>query len=797
MDDNEADESVEEAEHGDAGALEDPAALTRSVRPIGGGTGFSGVSQHVPQLKVMAKKTHPAIGPLRRYALGDDGEDLLFDYHTIAAFVMRFGSLSDESAKLRIFDRIISVEAIARTLDAITADAKPGPACNFTALSHTEGVKYLSAKMTSVVVFEEHDFDAVEPLPQGMPAALVKLWSQVSGLRYDQLTDRNGTPLSDNRILCDLFGALGTYGRGIDKLEGSATHAMLLELLKGMANAVIVGSSSLANQLAYKVKLTIAPTPVDDFAANQEEFLSNLHLMAEIQKGTTDAVLVRLPLALNHYRSLALALEGAADPVGATKMLAVALGSSVAITIDSLGAMDADLRDHYMDALTEALTEGVSRPAFVVGRVEQGRAAKAAHLKANPENALGNPGFAAVQQKEALKFFKDPEFVQLEAAVHALGDPVQKLRLVLRFGGNQILSAFATKRSAHSNVAFMIAAQGHTIAVEVFRTMVSTDSVGNIYPRFTNAPPVVFHPADVQNLRTLDDNKVDYFRICRNCWAAYIPGSKAVTWAKTIGRQQNFMFLCFPILQRLWLGRGLDGALIDMLYDELAALLEGTSPGDEQGAMVDAVLKEFYEAATSANQHFIGLKTFDAPRPEIPSLGSSWRKTVKTILQAGDETLRQEHCGAWGAVASPSASTLSKTSGKGGGGRGRGPDTVGDPMGVGVGGRGRGVGASDRGEGPATRLGGVEVNPAKKLLRLFKREVYDVEAVANDIAVKNAAFGRIDITRDIGHMAAFFVTGPREKRARYVAANCPARFLMGAPFPGFVASEYRSSTNFL
>jgi len=31
MDDNEADESVEEAEHGDAGALEDPAALTRSV----------------------------------------------------------------------------------------------------------------------------------------------------------------------------------------------------------------------------------------------------------------------------------------------------------------------------------------------------------------------------------------------------------------------------------------------------------------------------------------------------------------------------------------------------------------------------------------------------------------------------------------------------------------------------------------------------------------------------------------------------------------------------------------------
>ncbi len=94
-------------------------------------------------------------------------------------------------------------------------------------------------------------------------------------------------------------------------------------------------------------------------------------------------------------------------------------------------------------------------------------------------------------------------------------------------------------------------------------------------------------------------------------------------------------------------------------------------------------------------------------------------------------------------------------------------------------------------------MGGVEVNPAKKLLRLFKREVYDVEAVANDIAVKNAAFGRIDITRDIGHMAAFFVTGPREKRARYVAANCPARFLMGAPFPGFVASEYRSSTNFL
>ena len=82
-------------------------------------------------------------------------------------------------AKLNNFDRILSVEACGRGLDAISAHPAPGPYGEFDTLSRTDGVKLLAARMTSRVEYGEQDFDATEPLHAGAAAATVKLTNQV------------------------------------------------------------------------------------------------------------------------------------------------------------------------------------------------------------------------------------------------------------------------------------------------------------------------------------------------------------------------------------------------------------------------------------------------------------------------------------------------------------------------------------------------------------------------------------------------------------------------------------------
>ena len=88
----------------------------------------------------------------------------------------------------------------------------------------------------------------------------------------------------------------------------------------------------------------------------------------------------------------------------------------------------------------------------------------------------------------------------------------------------------------------------------------------------------------------------------------------------------------------------------------------------------------------------------------------------------------------------------------------------------------------------------VAVSSNKSLLKLGAKDVYDAAQAIADIRQHDPNF-TIDLSADLPYMAYWFAKGSEEQRRRFVAANCPPRFL-ATPFAGFNGQTYKSAKKF-
>ena len=780
-----------------------------SVRAVGGGSRYTGAHALGASLQVLVSKTHRAVGPLAPYAEGQTEDDHIFSFATVAGHVLRFFPVSESVRALTFFGHTLSIGAIAEAFDVLEGSIPPARANSFSGMPYGKAIRGMAALVESGFEFTDRHMVEVEPLPPSTPAPVSRTWQQVNSLTIGQLIPRqNGTPLSDGRILADTTAGVGPIGRAADRGEGGAAFIMVEALLELEPQPIRRVSLNLTSQLLARIKLSVSPSCVDKPAANAGEWLGNIEFTGTvIGEGLVDGVLRRLDDALDNLSWLNKAIGDAEDKVGALRRLGAVMLLPPGLTADSLTTMDANMRDRFNAALSEPLTAGGTRAAFVADFVDKNIKAVAAHVRRS-ESSVADPGAAERTARAAHAFFQSPAWKISEGQVMKAETPVGKLRCALASKSHFVLHALAAKRTTFTGEIHAIAAEGHTFFGDLIQNLITTDTRGGVFPRMSHGIKILLHAEDLENLRVYKLDKVKFFRLCRSYADVAIPGAKSFKWEATIWRQPGAAVMFLPMIKRLFVGLGVDADVLNMFEHELYTYQEGALFGEISAGIIEAAWAGCLTDTTVRLQHYLSQQSnFEAVRPGPAQPEAAWRRIFLSAIEAGDQLVHLESSGALGAgvraaaasasaaasaaMATSSANPGSGQGGKGGKGRGKGGNLSTGSGGLSPGGGGGGGGV----KGSLAHL--IEISRDKKLLRFKGTQVsYDMVRAAQDVAAKNSKFGAINLPNDVAFMAAFFAKGDRAARARFVPADCPSRFLE-EPFPGFGYETYRTSAVFI
>jgi hypothetical protein len=778
---------------------EDAEGAPTLVRAVGGGVGYTGAAQLGINLEVAIDENHLVARALKKFARRIEGGEVIVAVATMGSLLLRLFQIGDDVVHLRVLDSNLTLEALSNAAAAVQAATSKGSDIHVGDLTFDEIVRRLMARTaSSSYVFTARDFVASEPFPAGADAAAVKIWSQAGHTTFGHLAPCRGGAASssrDNRVLADAWGGFGPRGRAEDRMPSSTACVVLKELLGVFPSSMLSVATNLANQVTAQCRLTVGPTCVDELAADPETFLSNVALMRLIERGAADAVAERLPLAMARLPNVALVLTGAEDPTGCTRRLIAAMGSPTGITADALVSLDVQLGSTFNDALTEPPGE-LSRASFAITLILKRNQALKAIAKQTPSSAA-DPMAGARDAAEAAELLRSPTWRAMQAD---LGDEVngaKRLQIVLLSGSHLILNALATGKSKLTSEEFLVAASGKTIMPDFFQLIVSTDSTGATFSRLGMGARMTISTADLENLRSYHWTKVKWLEIGHEYCIINTPGARQYQFAKTIGQQENFITLFFPVFKRIFRGFGLNPQIFDMLEEVMFEIIELSLPGSAMSGIIDTVWTQFLSTVESDMLHYLAqVSRFKVTPPGPSAKDATWRATAATFLSSGEAMLHFSHSGGLGAAAAaalavampppaargpktkaPVVATKLQTAGKGKG-------------------KGAGKGSAETTEPQGARTDKIEINGDFTLLRIMGKDVYDIQTAARDIEKNNTAFGPIVLRRDAKFMAGMFANGGRAKKARFVPSDCPERFLT-QPYGSFVAAEYKSSKNFL
>ena len=770
---------------------EDAEGMPTLVRAVGGGIGYTGASQLSVDLEVAIDENHLVARVLKRFARRTEGGEIIVAVATMGSLFLRLFQIGDGVAQLRVLDSNLTLEALSNAAAAVQAAGSTGPNINFGGLAFDEVVRRMMARTaTSQYMFSVQDFVAGEPFPAATDAAIVKIWSQANHTTFGHLAPCRGGAASssrDNRVLADAWGGFGPRGRAADRMPSSTAWIVLKELLGVFPASMVSVASNLANQVTAQCRLTVGPTCVDEVAADPETFLRNVALMRLIERGAVDAVAERLPLAMERLPNIALVLTGAEDPTGCTRRLIAAMGSPTGITADALVSLDVQLGSTFNDALTEPPGE-LSRASFAIALILKRNQALKALAKQTPSSAA-DPMAGARDAAEAAELLRSPTWRAMQADLGVEDNGAKRLQIILLSGSHLILNALATGKSKLTSEEFFVAASGKTIMPDFFQLIVSTDSTGATFSRLGMGARMMISTADLENLRSYHWTKVKWLQIGREYCIVNTPAARQYRFAATIGQQENFITLFFPVFKRIFRGFGLNPQIFDMLEGAMFDIIELSLPGSAMSGIIDTVWTQFLGAVESDMLHYLAqVSRFKVTPPGPAAEDATWRATVATFLSSGEAMLHFSHSGGLGAAAA-AALTVAMPPPAARGPKTKAPAAAASSTGT----NWKGVAAIEP-QGAWTDK--VEVSKDFKLVRI-SGSVWDAEALANDIMTHNPSFGTMVLQRDAKHMAFMFAKGVEAKRARFVAINCPARFMTLQPFSTFAASTYQTSKNFI